>query len=485
MSSARACPPGSRRAVLPIRLALISGVLVAATLIFVIALMLGLARMHLVREMDYRLLATVQAFAQGPARYVTVPQDLGREAGTWLADLGTSPDEEVLIRTLEGIVYASAGGLDLRHVRGARELLLAEGVMWRVLDGPAGRVRAVAVPLMLEGRQIGTIVAAASEDRIAATMYAVAWRSAAAGGVGMVLALVAAYAVMRSSLRPLSGMLSEIASIQETGDLTRRITHTATDDEIGRLAQAFDRMLERLESIFRSQRRFIADASHELRTPLAVARGHHELLRDEIEGARGHQSLAVVTEELDRMARIVDDLLLLAHLDEGIKIATKPVEVELVLREAMLRALLLAPPCLPAGRRQIEVETAPGLYASADPERLLQVLTNLIVNAATHGGEQAAITLRTRRDGGRVVIEVHDTGQGIPAIEVPHVFERFYRGASTRSASGAVPAGRQGVGLGLAIVASLVKAMGGEVSVRSAPGEGTAFAVVLPVADTL
>lgn len=458
----------SRRAVLPIRLALISGVLVAATLIFVIALMLGLAHIHLVREMDYRLLNTVQAFAEGPGRYVTAPHDLGREAATWLAGLGTPPDEEVLIRTHEGLVYASAGGLDLRHVRGARELLLADAVMWRVLDGTAGQVRTVAVPLMLEGRQIGTIVAAASEDRLTATMHAVAWRSAAAGGVGMLLALVAAYAVMRSSLRPLSGMLTQIASIQETGDLTRRVGYTTSGDEIGRLAQAFDRMLERLEASFRSQQRFIADASHELRTPLAVARGHLELLRDEIEGVRGHRSLAVVTEELDRMARIVDELLLLAHLDEGMKLATEPVEVELVLREAMLRALPRAP-------RQIQVDAVPGLYASADPERLLQVLTNLVANAATHGGEEATITLRTRRDGGRVVIEVHDTGRGIPATDLPHVFERFHRGARTRSASG-------GIGLGLAIVASLVKAMGGEVSVRSAPGAGTAFTVVLPLA---
>ena len=454
---------------LPARLALLHGVLVAATLVFVIALTLRLAHVYLTRELDYRLAGTVQSFREGPARHIASPQDLAREASTWLAERGTPSDEAIVVRSGEGLVYASAGGLDLRGVKGARELLLADRVTWRILDGPDGRIRAVGVPLMLEGGQIGTLVVAASKDRLSATTRAVARRSIAAAALGLLLALAAGYVLMRSSLQPLSRMLAQIEAIHATGDLRGRVGPGAGQDEVGRLARAFDRMLERLENSFRAQQRFIADASHELRTPLAVARGHLELLRDEVDAARRHPSLGAATDELDRMARIVDELLLLARLDEGMAVAVRPVEVELALREAMLRTMRIAP-------RRIAVETEPGLLVLADPERLLQVLTNLVANAAIHGGEEAAITLRARRDGGWTTIEVADTGPGIPAEDLPHIFRRFYRGSRARSASG-------GVGLGLAIVASLVAAMGGEVTVESVAGRGTTFRVMLPLAS--
>ncbi|HXF81779.1 MAG TPA: HAMP domain-containing sensor histidine kinase [bacterium] len=456
-----------KRPGLPARLALLQGVVVTATLVFVIVLTARLAHVYLTRELDYRLASTVRSFQEGPAQHIAAPQDLAREASTWLADRGATFDETIVVRGLEGLVYASAGGLDLRNVVGARELLLADRVVWRILDGPQGRVRAVAVPLMLEGRQIGTLVVAASKDRLSATTRAVAVRSVAAGGVGLLLALAAGYTLMRSSLRPLARMLAQIETIHATADLRGRVGPVAGSDEIGRLARAFDRMLERLEGSFRAQQRFIADASHELRTPLAVAQGHLELLRDELEAARRHPSLAAAAEELSRMARIVDELLLLARLDEGMPVDVRPVEAELVLREAVLRALRLAP-------RRIAVEAESGLFVLADPERLLQVLTNLLSNAAIHGGEEAAIVLRARCEGDRALIEVADSGPGIPPEDLPHVFQRFYRGSRARSTAG-------GVGLGLAIVASLVRAMGGEVAVQSAAGRGTTFRVVLPL----
>jgi two-component system OmpR family sensor kinase len=135
-------------------------------------------------------------------------------------------------------------------------------------------------------------------------------------------------------------MTREVEAVESTDELSRRVGGREANDEVGRLARAFDRMLGRLEQSFRSQQRFLADSSHELRTPLTVARGRLELLADELDG-RARPSLAVVTDELDRMARIVDDLLLLARLDEGLELVPEPVEVELVLREAVLRALLV------------------------------------------------------------------------------------------------------------------------------------------------
>lgn len=167
------------------------------------------------------------------------------------------------------------------------------------------------------------------------------------------------------------------------------------------------------------------------------------------------------------MRRIVDDLLLLARLDEGMPLRREPVEVELVMREALLRGMQLS-------RLDANVEAEPGLFAIADPDRLLQVLTNLVTNAVRHAGPDATITLRTRHGDGRVTLQVADDGPGIPAAELPHVFDRMFRGSRARTDTAG------GAGLGLAIAASLTRAMGGEISAESEPGHGATFSVVLP-----
>lgn len=448
------------------RLAVISGLLVAASLTFVIGLTLRLAHVYLTRELDFRLMATVTEFREGPARYIEHPQDLDREAGIWLADHAFAPDEIVAIRVQGGLVLTGAGGLDLRQVTGARALLEATDTQWRILDGPGGRVRAVAVPLVLGGRQIGTLVAASSKARLGATTRALGWRIITLGVTGLLLALLAGFFAVRRSTRPISQVLMQIEAIHAAGDLSRRLSHTGPRDEIGRLAEAFDRMLGRLEQTFRSHQRFVADASHELRTPLALIRGHLELLQRDIEGATARRSLTIATGELDRLGRIVNDLLLLAHLDEGgLMLSMQAVDVDLVAREAVLRGLQLA-------RRRADIQVEPGLQVHADPDRLLQVLTNLIVNAAVHGGEGVTIAVTGRRDGERVIITVADTGAGIPADDLPHIFERFYRGSRAKAASG-------GVGLGLAIATSLVGAMDGEITVESPPGAGATFRIML------
>lgn len=229
-------------------------------------------------------------------------------------------------------------------------------------------------------------------------------------------------------------------------------------------------MLGSLETTYRSQQQFLSDASHELRTPLTVARGQLELLGDELGDASSRRALGTATDEIDRMGRIVEDLLLLARLDEGLPLGRQPVEVELVLREALLRGTQGA-------TRDARVDTEPGLTALADPDRLLQVVTNLVTNAVQHTDADAALTLSAGRAGERVVLRVADSGPGIPPEDLPHIFERFHRGE---------PAGTGapgGTGLGLAIVASLVRAMGGDIDVQSVPGQGTAFTVSLPAAD--
>lgn len=459
-----------RRAIpLPVRLTLIYALLVGATLLIVGALVIQLTRAHLSRSLDRRLAAAVSSFEEGPARRVSEPADLSRQASRWLSLHGFTGDEVAAIRTSEGEVLTAAGGLDLADVEGGFDLLVSTESRWWDLEGDRGRVRALTVPLLLGGRQMGTLVVAATRTGIDETLGALLSGVGWASGVGLVLAAVLGYLTVRRTLRPLTRMASEVEAIEATRDLSRRVGVAGPPDEVGRLARAFDRMLGRLEEVFRSQQRFLSDASHELRTPLTVMKGQLELLGEEIDSAQGRRSLGVASDELERMRRIVDDLLLLARLDEGLALAREPVEVELVVREALLRGM-------PPGRGMpAEVAVEPDLHALADPERLLQVLTNLVANAAQHAGEGATLSVRGQPEGARVAIEVSDTGAGIPPEDLPHVFERLYRGAGSRA--------RPGSGLGLAIAASLVRAMGGEIGVRSAPGEGSTFRVVLPGAS--
>jgi two-component system OmpR family sensor kinase len=458
-----------RRAGLPltVRLAATYALLVAATLLVVAAVAIQLTRSHLSRSLDERLAATVESFRRGPASAVDKPGELEEQARAWLQFTAFPEEEAVAVRTSSGRVLTSASAFDLRQVGGSEELLRAEAARWWDLRGPDGPVRALTAPLLIGGEQAGTLVVAATrgEERqtLAGLLSGIGWAS----GLGLAFATLLGVAAVRRTMRPLRRMSAAVESIQATGDLSRRVGGQGPPDEVGRLAGAFDAMLARLEEAFTSQRRFLSDASHELRTPLQVARGQLELLEEDLRGAESRRSLAVATEELERMRRIVDDLLLLARLDEGMPLRREPVEVELVVREALLRGMLLA-------RREHRVEVEPGLYALADPDRLLQVLTNLVSNAVRHGGEDAEITLAARSSDAHVEISVSDTGPGIPPEELPHVFDRLFRGHAARTGSPA------GAGLGLAIAASLTRAMGGDITLSSRPGEGTSFTVRLP-----
>ncbi len=452
-----------------VRLAVTYALLTAATLLVVAGLTINLTRNYLERELDRRLVAAVQAFREGPASRVSGPELLAGEARAWLGTYAFSQDEVGAVRTAAGEVLQSTGGMNLHEVPAAGRLLRTATTTWALAESDHGPIRALAVPLMLGDRQIGTFVVAAYqtpiESTLASLLAGIVWASA----IGLAFATLLGFGMVRQTLRPLTRMLRQVESIQAAGDLSRRVGHSGPGDEVGRLARSFDRMLARLEQSFQSQQRFVSDASHELRTPLAVAKGHLELLAHALETEEGRRSLAVAGEELDRMHRIVEDLLLLARLDEGMPLSVQPVEVDLILREALLRGMLRA-------RREAAVTVEDGLYALADPDRLLQILTNLVRNAVQHAGETATLSLSARRLGDRVAIEIADSGVGIPAEQLPRVFERFYRGSRARAGAPG------GAGLGLAIAASLTKALGGEIDVRSTPGWGTVFAVSLPAA---
>ena len=312
-------------------------------------------------------------------------------------------------------------------------------------------------------------------------------------GILVLLAVaVVARLIVRRSLRPLEKVEATAAAIA-AGDLSRRVpddAHPAT--EVGRLSAALNGMLHQIEGAFaereaseagarRSEermRRFIADASHELRTPLTSIHGFADLVG---RGAVGElpdvvRMVARIEGEADRMRALVEDLLLLARLDEQRPLELLPVSLVDVAADVVLDAQALAP------GRSIELEVTTGAAPSTlgDAVRLRQVVTNLVRNALVHTPTDAAITVRlsaTDTEGGPwAVLEVHDTGPGLTADNAAKVFGRFFRVEESRNRD------QGGTGLGLSIVRAVVAAHHGRVEVDTAPGEGATFRVLLPLA---
>ncbi|MDP9397246.1 MAG: HAMP domain-containing histidine kinase [Actinomycetota bacterium] len=224
-------------------------------------------------------------------------------------------------------------------------------------------------------------------------------------------------------------------------------------------------MLERLEHTFASQREFLQDAGHELGTPITTVRGHLELMSDDPDQRR--ETLALVTDELERMGRLVDDLLMLARSQRRDFLRLEDVDVAQLVQEATDKAVALAP------RAWRVDEVAEGI-ACADRHRLTQALVQLASNAVQHTGSGDEIGLGSRAEGRHLSLWVRDTGPGVPPSEAEHIFEHFARGRSARRRS-------EGAGLGLPIVRAIAEAHGGHVALHSRPGGGATFTLVLPV----
>jgi two-component system OmpR family sensor kinase len=316
-------------------------------------------------------------------------------------------------------------------------------------------------------------------------------------GAGVLLLLAAAgVAAVRTSLRPL-GEIERTAAAIAAGDLTRRGPDPepgvgSPRSEVGRLARALNAMLAQIEAAFAARaaseermRRFVADASHELRTPLTIIRGFAELYRQGAAGSPEEAGRLVrrIEDEAARMGLLVEDLLLLARLDRERPVELAPVELPVIVSDAVHAARAVDP-----GRQiglEVHSEGVP-LVVRGDDARLRQVVGNLLTNSLTHTPAGTEVTVRLRAEPPVAVIEVADRGPGLSPAQAARVFERFYRADSARSrpagaGHGSEP-GQGGTGLGLAIVAALVAAHGGAVEVDSAPGKGATFRVRLPLA---
>jgi two-component system OmpR family sensor kinase len=384
------------------------------------------------------------------------------------------------------------------------------GADWRVSVSPVQRdVLARAAASLPAGTT--TIVVAVSLAEVDRTVNRLILINVVVGLAALVVLGLLGYGVIRSSLRPLSQVETTAAAIAR-GDLSRRAPELDPRTEVGRLGRAFNTMVTRIEAAFRAQaaseaaarasedrmRRFVADASHELRTPLTSIRGYAELYR---QGAvSGPAELARIMGRVEaegtRMGLLVDDLLLLARLDQQRPLERRPVDLLTLAAETVedTRAT--------AGDRGVDlrVDGGPTPVVLGDEPRLRQVLVNLLANAVTHtppgtkitvrvgtqdgdapaaGGQAAGVQAAGVPAGRRALVEVADTGPGMAPEQAERVFERFYRGETSRSRA------HGGAGLGLSIVAALVAAHGGTVTVHTAPGEGTAFRITLPLAPAV
>jgi len=286
------------------------------------------------------------------------------------------------------------------------------------------------------------------------------------GFAGATASLFLAVLLTPSSFKPLEDIAEVARQITNADDLSMRVPYTEREDEIGVLARSFNLLLERMERLFQTQQQLLADVSHELRTPLTAIRGNVDLMRRMGEG--DEESLDIILEELERMTRLVGDLLLLARADAGgIPIERKPVEVDPLLFEIYHQVMMLDL------KVSVTLDEIDQVCVMGDPDRLKQLMWNLVSNAVKYTPAGGEVHLRLSKADGWARFEVRDTGEGISPRELPYIFDRFYRVDKSRSQSGS--------GLGLSIARYIAQAHGGSIEVASEVDQGTTFTVLLPL----
>jgi len=386
------------------------------------------------------------------------PLGMGRGHGAMAGqggNYGAPAGQRVLLADAQGRVVADSLGQLVGQSLGAGEL--RQGVA-----------------LSVDGRQVGTLLVTApllnqgpEAEFLAEIRRGILVGGAVAGALALVLGSLLAFQVT-SPLRALTRAARRVAG----GDLAQRIP-VRSRDEVGELTGAFNEMAAALARTEQARRNMIADIAHELRTPLAAMRGNLEGILDGVFPASG-ESVAPVYEQTLLLSRLVDDLRDLALADAGqMRLERRPLDVSELLQDiaAMVR------PQAEAQGIGVDVRvSAPLPAAHADPMRIRQVLLNLVGNALRHTPEGGAITLAAEAAEGAITVSVRDTGSGIDPADLPRIFDRFYRGDSSRARDSG------GHGLGLAIVKRWVELHGGRVWAENLPSGGAQFSFTLPVA---
>jgi two-component system, OmpR family, sensor kinase len=338
------------------------------------------------------------------------------------------------------------------------------------------RLRVLTIPLVAgNGNRLeGVIQLGTRMDVVNATQQTLLEVLVIGIAIAIVASSLAAWLSSYQALRALDNVTKAALQITSADDLSRRIPYKGSSkDEVGQLVAAFNQTLSRLENLFSTQRRFLTDVGHELRTPLTVIKGNVGLMRKFKEF--DEESLETIEDEVDRLTRMVGDLLLLAQAESGkIPLAHEVVELDTLLLEVLNQMQVLA-----RDRIKLTLGDIDQVLVCGDRDRLKQVIVNLVGNSINYTPKGGEIVVGLGKVSERAQLTVTDNGPGISPEDMPHIFERFYRGekSRTRQKDG------KGFGLGLSIAYWIVRNHGGRIEVTSTLGKGTTFCVWLPLTD--
>jgi heavy metal sensor kinase len=420
------------------------------------------------------LLSVIQLEADGPVlpdsvvNAAPIPDEDG--------DLDDDVNDEQFARTWDrsGNVISDAGGKEAEvPARGSLVLPVIGGAdRWVSLPGEDAAFHVLIRPIVEDGEVVGALEVGQSHEDIDETLGALLIILMIAMPITLVLAGIGGLLIAGRALAPVDSV-TQLARRISAEDLSGRLNLALPDDELGRLASTFDEMIARLEAAFRRQRQFTGDASHELRTPLTALKGQVEVALTRPRGPEEYRAvLTGVNEEVDRLIHLVGSLLTLARADAGeIPLTREPISLGTAVAGAVEQVEPLA---AQRGIRLIQ-EPGPEVVVEADESLLLQLLLNLLDNAIKYTTAGGDVRVAWTADSGSAHVTVSDSGIGIDAEHLPHVFDRFYRVDKARTRA------EGGTGLGLAISRWIVDAHGGDINVVSTPGHGSSFTVRLPL----
>lgn len=423
------------------------------------------------RLIDDRVDAELGNEAEKLRRYAATAVDT-RDVDTLLSGYLSynPPDEwETFFTVVDGQAHKITGipplaRLDTDEAFVARVASATEPVSGQT-ESTAGTVRYAVVPVEVAGDpRRGQLVIVLFYDHYRSEVMDAIRVLALTSLAALALAGAAGWFVAGRVLAPIRLVRQTAARISDSSDLTRRLD-VPGDDDVAALAATFNHMLDRLEQAFAVQRDFVDDAGHELRTPITVIRGHLELMGDDPQDRA--ETLALVTDELDRMNRMVDDLLTLAKAEQPGFLDIEEVELADLTVSVVAKARAL-------GERRWRVDEVAEARIPADRQRLTQALMQLASNAVRHTADDGQIAVGSAVQDGFVRLWVRDDGPGVPPADREKIFRRFLRGRS---------GGHEGAGLGLAIVRSIAEAHGGTVAVEDAPGGGACFVITIPMRE--
>jgi heavy metal sensor kinase len=332
-------------------------------------------------------------------------------------------------------------------------------------------LRVLSVPLTHNGNRVAVMQVATPLNTVEAARAYLLYVLLVIWLYGVIIAVFASWFTLGQTLEPLKSIVETAENINRADDLSRRIPQLGLEqDEIGSLVLTFNQTLERLEALFTSQQRFLADVSHELRTPLTVIKGNVDLMRRMKQF--DDESLTSIDQEAGRLTRLVGGLLMLAQAESGkLPLNFKPVELDILITEVFQEMRIIA-----GNKVRVHLNEIDQMQVNGDRDRLKQVLINLVANAIQYTPQNGDVFLSLAKVGDQARIICRDTGPGIPSEDLPHIFERFYRAEKSRTRGKST-----GFGLGLSITQWIVEHHGGRIEVESKEAQGTTFAIWLPL----